>query len=789
MIKNYLKTAIRNIRKNKIYSFINIFGLGLGLACSLLIILWVHDEEKVDNIYPNGNRLFAVYERQYVEGKINSFYSTPGLMADEMKKVIPEVQCATGYAWTNPETFRVGDKIMKENGNSAGADFFKMFSYPLLEGSVNDALNSPQSIAISRKMAQDFFGSPASAIGKTILFDNRKNFTVTAVFENLPHEVSDKFDFLLNWQFFVDDNSWVKDWGNNGPRTYIMLRADANSAAVKKKITHFLDNYNKQQNAAFKIELGTQRYGDVYLHGDFENGKIEGGRIEYVGLFSIVAIFILLIACINFMNLATAQSIKRAKEIGIRKVIGAMRSSLMRQFIGEAIFLSLIAMTIAFLMVITLLPVFNNLTGKEINLPLSNIWFWLIIISLTFITGLISGSYPALFLSAFRPIVVLRGKMRFGNGAVWFRKGLVIFQFVLSIVLIIGMIVISKQVNYIQTKDLGYDRDNLIYVPLDGDLTKKFELFKSEGLTMPGIRSVSRISQEPNDLENETGGVDWTGKDPNVEPQFTQTSVGYDFIKTMHIQLTDGRDFSKDFATDSVGYILNETAIKRIGYKDPVGKPFTMWQRKGTIIGVIKDFHFLSLHDPIQPLILHLGEQDDFGMALVRTQSGETKQAIASLSTLCKDLNPQFPFTYQFSDEEYLKLYQSEQVVSKLSDYFAFLAIFISCLGLLGLAMFTAEQRTKEIGIRKVLGASISNLFGLLSKEFLQLVVIALLIASPLAWLIMSKWLQAYSYRTPISWWIFISADIAALFIALATISFQAIKAAIANPVKSLRTE
>ena len=408
---------------------------------------------------------------------------------------------------------------------------------------------------------------------------------------------------------------------------------------------------------------------------------------------------------------------------------------------------------------------------------------------MTIVTGIISGSYPAIYLSSFRPVKVLKGLPKFSNSALWFRKGLVVFQFMLSIILIIGTIVVRNQVNYIQTMNLGYDRENLIYVPLEGDLLAKYTIFKNNVLNQPGIKDVSRITDNPTQIENGTGGVDWTGKDPGSDIEFTQSAVGYDFAKTMHLQFVEGRDFSKDFGTDSVGYVLNEAALKIIGYKDPIGKPLTFWRKPGTIIGILKDFHFNSVHSPINPLILRLGENIDWGQALIRTQPGKTKEALASLEKACKELNPKFPFTYKFSDEEYAKLYKSEQVVNQLANYFAFLGIFISCLGLLGLVMFASEQRTKEFGIRKVLGARPITLFGILSKEFLTLVIIALLIASPLAWLVMNNWLKEFEYHINISGWVFLIAGIVAILVALFTVSFQAIKSAVANPVKSLRTE
>jgi len=790
MFKNYFKTTWRNLFRNKAFSLINIMGLALGLACSLLIMLWVNDEYKVDAFHKNKTQLYSVFERRYHDGKINAGYATQGLMPDEMKRVFPEVQYATGNAWSHVSTFEANNKIIKEDGNFAGQDFFKMFSYPLLQGDAITALQTPLDIAISRKMAEDFFGSAAEAIGKTIRYQNKKDLKITAVFDNVPQNSSAKFDYLINWQTFLENNGWAKSWDNNGPPTHIMLRKGTDINAFEKKIAKFLDNYNKKQSPHSYVRLGIQRFGDVYLHSNFDqNGEISGGRIEYVRIFSIVAIFILLIACINFMNLTTTKSIKRAKEIGVRKVMGAVRFALIKQFISEALLIVSIAMLISLVVVTLVLPQFNQFTGKQIQIPFDNGTFWLSLTGLLLVTGFISGSYPALYLSSFRPVRVLKGLPKFSSSALWFRKGLVVFQFTLSIILIIVTIVVSKQVKYIQTTNLGYDKENLVYISLEGDLAAKYKLFKSQGLQMPGIQNVTKITDGPTRINNGTTGVQWNGKDPNLKIDFAHAAIGYDFIKTMHLQLAQGRDFSEDFATDSAGYIINETALRIIGYQDPIGKPFTQWGMKGTIIGVVKDFHFNSLHTQINPLILRLGEKTGSGSALIRTEPGKTKEALASLEGICKELNPQFPFTYKFSDEEYQKLYTSEQVVSKLANYFAVLAISISCLGLLGLVMFAAEQRTKEFGIRKVLGARPATLFKLLSKEFLLLVLIAMVIASPLAWIAMDNWLQDYVYRIHVSWWMFAVAGVLVVLIALITVSFQAIKAAIANPVKSLRTE
>jgi hypothetical protein len=474
----------------------------------------------------------------------------------------------------------------------------------------------------------------------------------------------------------------------------------------------------------------------------------------------------------------------------VRKVLGAVRGLLIRQFMGEAIVLAIISALVAMILVALMLPWFNELTGKQIVLPYAQWSFWGLMLGLVLVSGVLSGSYPSLVLSAFNPVRVLKGgTLRAGPGALWFRKGLVVFQFVLSIILIISTILISRQISYVQAVNLGYDRENLVYIPIEGDLNAKIDLFRTEALQLPGISRLSVVSQPPTQVNNSTIGVYWPGKDPNAKPMFTQLAVGYDFTGTMGIRVVQGRDFSRDYPTDSSGYILNQAAVAKIGYKDPIGQPLKFWGREGRIVGVVEDFHFQSLHDAVKPIILRLADTSNWGIFLVRIQAGKTPQALAGLEQLCKTLNPRFPFTYQFSSAEYTKLYKSEELVGRLSIIFAALAIVISCLGLLGLSIFTAVQRTKEIGIRKVLGADLFNLFNLLSREFIVLVGVAFLIAGPLAWWAMHQWLQHFAYRTPISWWIFAVSGVLAIAIALATVCTQAIRTASTSPVKSLRTE
>ncbi|WP_229365925.1 ABC transporter permease [Fibrisoma montanum] len=791
MIRNYVKIAWRNIAHNKTFSAINILGLALGMACSLLILLWIQDELSVDSYHANGPQLYHVMQRQSYDGKVETGRFTPGVLPDELKKQFPEIVHAAGYTgWDARMTFAVGDKINKESGHWAGADWFKMFSIPLLAGTPATALSTPNSLAISRKVAEFYFGEPTSALGKSIRIDNKTDYQVTAVFENLPANSSDTYDFLLNWQDCITRNPWMKEWGNNGPHTRIQVRPDANVAALNAKLKPFLRKYNKEMGRSFDAELFLHALPDAYLYSNFKNGQQDGGRIEYVRLFGIVAAFLLLIACINFMNLATARSVKRAREVGVRKVVGAMRSLLVGQFIGEALLLTSLALLIGLGFIYLILPSFNSLTGKHISLQITDVRFWLMLGGITVVTGLLAGSYPALFLSSLNPVRVLKGALKFGSGARLFRQGLVVFQFVLSTLLIIGTIVVYRQVNFIQTKNLGYDRENLLYVPVEGDLATQsaYKTFRDELLRLPGIASVSSIQEAPHNIGSSTGGVNWPGKDPNVLIEFTQTSVGYDVARTMQLKIS-GRDFSPAFSTDTTNYLINQTAARRIGYKDPVGQPLTMWGRPGKIIGVIEDFHFQSLHTPIAPLIFRLSTEPSSQNFMIRTQSGQTQQALASIERVWKQMNPKFPFAYRFADEEYTNLYKSETVVGSLANYFAFLAIFISCLGLFGLAAFTAEQRTKEIGVRKVLGATVTNIITLLSADFLKLVLIAILIASPLAWYAMNRWMQNFEYKIGVEWWVFAAAGILAVVIALLTISFQSIRAALMNPVKSLRSE
>lgn len=789
MLRNYLKIAWRNLIRHRTFSAINILGLALGMASSLLILLWIQDELSVGTHYPNAPHLYRVMEHEIADGRIVTDEDTPGILADELKKQFPEVVYAAGFSSPEQHVLRVGDKIVRQTGHFVGADWFRMYGIPLLAGTPETALNSPNSLAISRQQAEAYFGSPQRALGQVIRLDNWLDYQVTAVFENVPADAPDKYDFLLNWRSYLTREPWLNEWSNAGPGTRLQLRPDIDVNRFNAKLKTFLKGRNKDIGPNFNIQLFLQPETEAYLYATFREGQRDGGRIEYVHLFSIVALFLLLIAGINFMNLATARSVKRAREVGVRKVVGAERSSLIGQFMGEALLLTTLALTLAVGLVAFLLPVFNQLTDKQLTLPISQPSFWAALLGLLVAMGGLAGSYPALFLSSLSPVRVLKGTLRFGAGAQLFRRGLVVFQFVLSMLMMVGTVVVYRQLQYIQTKNMGYDRENLIHIATEGELVQRYQTFKEDLLQMPGIQAITYSKTGLLGNSNTSDGISWPGKDPTAAIQFNNTSAGYDFTKTLKMKLIRGRDFSPAFPTDSTNYLINEAAAKRIGYKDPIGQPLTFWGKPGTIVGVLADYHFNSLYKAIRPLIVRFQQKGDYGNILIRTQPGQTKQALASIEAVYRKLNPAFPFAYSFVDADFDKLYKSETVVGTLATVFAGLAIFIACLGLFGLAAFTAEQRTKEIGVRKVLGASVAGIITLLSKDFLKLVLIAIIIASPIAGYTMKQWLQNFEYKIELEWWVFALAGLLAVGIALLTVSFQSVRAALMNPVKSLRSE
>jgi ABC-type antimicrobial peptide transport system permease subunit len=661
-----------------------------------------------------------------------------------------------------------------------------MFSFRLLRGNPKTVLTDPGKIVISQKLAKNYFGD-TDPIGKIVQINEKRSFQVEGIMEDVPQNSSLKFDFVLPLQATLEDNQWMTDgWGHFGPATYVMLQENASPETVKAKIKRFLAH--KDPKLDDKL-LSLQPYKDMYLYSRFTKGVADGGRIEYVRLFSIIAIFILLIACINFTNLAIARSVKRAKEVGVRKVVGAGKGLVFGQFMAEAIMTAFLAVLLGILLVILLYPLFNSLTGKDIALPFLNPYFLIGVIGLGIVTGFAAGSYPALFLSSLKPISILKTSLKFGTGAILFRKGLVVFQFALSIILIISTFVIYRQMNYIQNKNLGLDRENVLYMSMEGDLTKSYEAFRNDVLASGNIEEFTQSSSMPTNVGTWSYNVGWRNKDTTTKRGFVELSVYYGFLQAMRIQLVQGRDFSRSFVNDSSNYLVNEEAVKVMGLKDPIGEMFIHRSDTGKIIGVVKDFHLRSLHDPIAPLFISFNTDFRGALAVVRTKPGRTKEALSTLSDAYHRFNPKYPFDYRFADDEFNAQYKSEIMVGKLVYIFSFLAIFISAMGLFGLAMFIVEQRVREIGIRKVLGASVSGIVSMLTLDFVKLVLLSALLAFPLAYWIMNKWLQAFAYRVALSWWIFLLAATIALVIALITVGFQTVKAALTNPVKSLKNE
>ena len=784
------------------YALINVLGLTLGITCFLFIFLWVRDEKQMDDF--GRKDIYTVYVTVKSDGQTNGLYTGPVHMIDKRSarfyiedapSAVPQIKYLANYGlgyalpWGYPESLQVGDKLLKKNGVRVGEDFFKIFHFPLIQGDPETVLKDMYGMVLTRKTATALFGSPQAAMGKSVRFENTRQFMVTGVCEDMPAYSTMQFDFLNNWEA----QRHLLEYSGNEIRTYVELKPGSDPEKVGEELTQYLHTAMGPQKGV-SYSFGLQKVSDQYLYNVFANGRPATGRIEYVRIFSGVAIFILLIACINFMNLSTARSVQRAKEVGLRKVVGSSRGQLIGQFIGESLLYSLLALLLSVLLLWALLPAFNGFTGKEIRLPLAAVDFWGGLIGVALLTGLVAGSYPALYLSSLQPVRTLKGVMRFTRGAIFFRKGLTVFQFVLSVFLLIATIVISRQTSFIQHTNLGYDRENLLYVRIEGKLQemKNYELFKQRLSTMPGIGLVDRCTEAPHSMKFDVNDdqISWEGKTVNSTVFIEPASVGFDFVRIMGLTIVQGRDFSRLNPTDSSdGFLVNEEAVREMGYSDPIGKWVKAWDKRGHIIGVIKDYHSRSLRDPIRPLLLDVKEYEYFGMILIKTKSGETREALASTAAIYKAIEPNLAFDWQFVDVEYQKMYNSEMITAKLSILFAGLAIGISCLGLFGLVLFAAEQRTKEIGIRKVLGASLNQLLTLFSVDFLKLVLLAFLIAGPLSWYAMHSWLANFAYRIPLSWWIFVLTGAGIAAIALLTLSYQAVKTALANPVRALRSE
>lgn len=789
---NYFKTSIRNFWRYKLFSFINLAGLTVGLICSILILLWVQDEMSVNHHFENANQILAVYSNMEMSnGDIATWRSTPYNLAQILEDEFPEVIEAVVFNnWSIHSLFQYDDKYFKEKGYYTSPDVFNVFEIPFLIGNPATALTDIHSMVISEQLAIKYFGEnwkdgTKDVLAKVIRVNNRQDFKIAGVFKDLPKQSTLQFDFLMPVEKLLDNSPGNKEWSNFNFNTYLKVTPKTDYEGLQEKIAGVISE--KRENAS-GTTLIIQPFTDTYLYSEFEQGKVNGGRITYARLFILVAIFILIIASINFMNLATARSATRAKEIGVRKVVGANRSKLIAQFLSESLLLTSISLVASIFLIELLLPFFNNLTDKAIVVNYLDFNFWLIFLGVGIFTGLFAGSYPALFLSSINIVSILKGNAGREMKGGLLRKTLVVFQFTMSVLLISGTLVVYQQLNYIKHKNLGIEKDNVASIILEGEVRKQYEVFKYDLQQAPGILGVSAANQNPLSMANSTTSVEWDGKPEDKDIIFHAMTTDYDFLHTMGIELKEGRDFSKDFSTDSAMFILNETAIKAIGLKDPIGKRFSLWDEPGRIIGVVKDFHISSMYDPIEPVILLLAP-DYVGLSYIKIKAGQTQEGLKSLENIYRKFNPSHPFEYKFLDESFDKMYRAETVIGRIANYFAGIAIFISCLGLLGLAAFTAEQRRKEIGIRKVLGASEKQLLFLMAKDVTQLVSISLLIALPISYLLMHNWLNQFEYRADLGWRLFAISGVIAILVAWATISYQVYKATKTDPAVCLRTE
>jgi len=787
MIENYFKIAWRNLQRNRAFATMNILGLAIGMASAILILLWVENELNIDQSYSKSAQLYQMFNRDKFDGALHSWGTTPKIMATTLKKDYPEVADA---ARKTDITFLLsdGDKHLNVRGSFTDSGFISMFDLPMLRGNAKQALTSPSSIVLTQKLATKLFGDE-DAIGKIVRIDSTANFKVTGVLKDFDNKTSFNFEYLLPWSFMKQLGWDDQNWGTNSVTTYALLKPGTNIESFNAKVKEIKTSHSQETAKVFAYPVSR-----LHLYGKDDDGQLVGGQITTVKLFCIIAIFILLIACINFMNLTTARSEKRAKEVGIRKVAGAYRYNLIAQFIGESMILSVFAFLIALLLVQLSLSGFNLLTAKQLHIEYGNIYYWMAALCFVAFTGFVAGSYPAFYLSSFEPVKVLKGTFKKVNAAITPRKVLVVLQFTFAIILIIGTITIKHQINFVQNRDAGYNRENLIFAFMQGDVEKHYQSIKDELLKTGTATAVTKSANPITKRYSDSWGFSWPGStETDKKIDFLRLGTDANFVKTIGVKLKEGRDIDiYNYPTDSSAVLVNESAVKVMHLKDPIGQSIKSSDNQNYhIVGVVKDFILESpFEKKINPMLIFGPSYDNAQVMHIKlSEAGGTAANLAKAENIFKKFNPEYPFEYAFVDESYATKFQGQQRTGTLASLFAGLTIFISCLGLFGLAAYTAESRIKEIGVRKVLGASVASVAALLSKDFLLLVVIALLIASPIAYFALDSWLQTYSYRVGIEWWVFAGAGLGSILIALLTVSFQAIKAGVANPVKSLRSE
>ncbi|PVD50418.1 acetylornithine deacetylase [Terrimonas sp.] len=790
-----LKTIIRNFWKNKGYGFLNIFGLAIGITCAGLIFLWAENELDYDNFHTKKDQLYFIRENQKYDSYVATFGSTPALLAPAMQTEIPGIANTCRIGGENSTTLvSIGDRSVYASGGYADSSIFSMFTLPFTEGKAQSAFAQLYSMVITQSTAKKFFGDDKNVVGKTVRVDNKQDYIISGVIKDIPQNSSVKFEWIAPFKIWYNENeSWAQYWGNNCLSTYVELKPGVNPASVNKLLYDFIQKREDQSIARpFLFALKDWR-----LRNEFNNGvQTGGGRIEYVRLFSIIAWIILLIACVNFMNLATARSEKRAREVGVRKVLGAGKGSLVFQFIGETMLMAALSAMLAVVLMVLILPVFNLLVQKNLAIGLSQPLHILSLCAITIICGLIAGSYPSLYLSSFNPVFVLKGlKIKTGS-ATFIRKGLVVFQFTISIILIVSTIVIYQQIQHVKSRNLGFNKNNLLQIDMNSEMKKNYAVVQQDLLQSGVIEDLAISNYNTLYDGNNTGGFTWEGKTSDNQVLISMRYVSPGYMKTTGMKILQGRDL---VSTDSIGsrnmnVMITQSLEELMGKESAVGKTLRMGKDSNAtvvnVVGVVNDYMYGNMYGKPDPVMFICVSPENASMLYARLKPGENiEPSLKKIEAVLRKDNPGYPFTYHFVDDQFNQMFNNEQLISKLSRVFSMLAIIISCLGLFGLAAYTAERRIKEIGIRKVLGASVTGIASLLSTEFLQLVLISCIVAFPVSWWMMHKWLQDYQYRIEINWWIFIAAGIAAIFIALLTIGFQSIRAAMANPVKSLRTE
>lgn len=798
MLRHHLLLSYRQYRRSPNTFLINVIGLASGLACAIFIFLWIQDEYQVDRFHAKDQQLYQVMQNYPLADGFLTIEATPGPLAQSLAKEFPEIENAIAVApplgsAENQGVISADEIHVKADELYVDPDFFQFFSFPLVEGHEDQVLQEKSAAVISKDLATQLFSSTEKAIGQAIEWyrgDTTLLFTITGVFADLPTHSSLQFDLLLPYISLSERAEHLRSWANSDPRTYVLLKPGVDLNALNTKLGKHLQ---KKVNAAvenpnfnFVGSVFLQQFSDRYLFNHFENGRQAGGRIAYVRLFAIVAFFLLLIACINFMNLSTAKALHRSKEVGVKKIIGAHQQTLVYQYLTEAILITGTAAIAAVLIVFLLLPQFNLITGKMIQLEWSirtTTGLLVVIVG----TGLLAGSYPAFYLSRFQAVNIFRGSFRTGTREYWMRKGLVVFQFTTSLLLIIGVLVSAKQIDFIQNRNLGYNQERIITIKRDGKLSHQLPTFRTALNAIPQVESVSTFQHNLVGDYGSTSGVRWPGQTEGQRIEFANLEIDHGLLEMIEIELQAGRSFSPDFGAEKNKIIFNEAAIEAMGLEDPIGQQIDLWGEPREIIGVVKDFHFESLYEEVKPCMIRFSPNGQ--NILIKLKPGDYRQAITAIQTLYQKFNDGLTFEYRFLDEDYQRLYASEHKISMLSRYFAALAILISCLGLFGLAAFTTERRSKEISIRKVLGASTFILVQLLSKDFLKTVLLALLIGIPASYILSKYWLGSFAYHVEIQAWYFLAAGLLLFFIAWSTIGLQTLKATRVNLAQALKDE